>query len=102
MSLESMKCPSCGGQVYFDEDQEFAFCSHCGTQVYREDTHFDKKIEFEKHKIDANKELELERMKQNAKNKEAENKQDFKECILLVILIAIMFIGFAVLSSFLR
>lgn len=84
-SLESMICPQCGGQVYFDEDQEFAYCSHCGTQVHREDAHFDKKIELEKHKIDTNKELEIERMKQKTIDKENENKQDMKETIIIAI-----------------
>ena len=33
MKLQTMKCPDCGGQLYFEEDQDVCFCSHCGAQV---------------------------------------------------------------------
>jgi hypothetical protein len=51
--LETMNCPRCGAPLHFDnEEQEYCFCSHCGIQVYKEDKHFDKKIQLEKQKID--------------------------------------------------
>ena len=37
MNLQSMICPNCGGQLYFEEGQEKCFCSHCGTQVVLSD-----------------------------------------------------------------
>ena len=61
--IHEMKCPSCGAQVYFTEEgQEYAYCSHCGTQVFKEDTHFDKRAEVEMHKMDVNKDLAVEQM----------------------------------------
>ena len=41
MKLESITCPKCGAPLHFDsETQEYCFCSHCGTQVYKEDIHY--------------------------------------------------------------
>ena len=37
MKLQSMICPKCGGQLYFEEEQDTCFCSHCGTQVFKEE-----------------------------------------------------------------
>ena len=73
-NIQEMKCPSCGGQVYFDtEGQEYAYCSHCGTQVFKEDTHFDKRVELEKHKLDTNKEIAIEQVKQDTVKTNTEN-----------------------------
>lgn len=44
--LETLKCPECGGPLNFTDDQEFCYCSHCGHQVYKEDVHYDKKMEY--------------------------------------------------------
>lgn len=44
--IESLKCPECGGPLNFTDDQEFCYCSHCGHQVYKEDVHFDKRMEY--------------------------------------------------------
>ena len=52
MSLESLNCPKCGAPLHFDNpEQEYCFCSHCGQQVYKQDVHFDKRIEIEKMKL---------------------------------------------------
>lgn len=37
MELKGMTCPKCGATLNFTEDRDFCFCSHCGTQVYKED-----------------------------------------------------------------
>ncbi len=38
MGLETMSCPKCGAPLHFDDPaQEYCFCSHCGTQVYKTD-----------------------------------------------------------------
>ena len=51
-NLEGMTCPKCGGQIYFDDNgQEYVFCSHCGTQIFKEDTHFDRRISHEEKKM---------------------------------------------------
>ncbi|SFU32025.1 hypothetical protein [Butyrivibrio sp. INlla21] len=92
-TIQEMKCPSCGGQVYFDtEGQEYAFCSHCGTQVFKEDTHFDKRVELEKHKLDTNKEIAIEQVKQDTVKKNTENVL----WIVFAAIVAIIFIAFAV------
>lgn len=45
MKLESAKCPDCGMQLHFDDDnQDYCFCSHCGTQVYRTEDYSTKNI----------------------------------------------------------
>lgn len=54
MELKGMNCPKCGSPLNFSEDREFCYCSHCGTQVYKEDVNFDKRIEYKMH-IDDNK-----------------------------------------------
>lgn len=52
MSLESLNCPKCGAPLHFDNpEQEYCFCSHCGQQVYKQDIHFDKRIEIEKMRL---------------------------------------------------
>lgn len=38
MELKGMTCPKCGSQLNFTEDQDYCFCSHCGTQVYKNNT----------------------------------------------------------------
>ena len=43
--LQTIKCPDCGSPLSFTEDQEYCFCSHCGSQVYKEDVHYDKNME---------------------------------------------------------
>lgn len=63
MKLEGMNCPNCGSPLNFTEDQDFCFCSHCGTQVYKDDVHFDRKMDFEEHKIDKNTEIELAKIR---------------------------------------
>lgn len=74
--VHEMKCPSCGAQVYFTEEgQEYAYCSHCGTQVFKEDTHFDKRVELEKHKLDTSKDIAIEQMKHEEADKNIESRQ---------------------------
>jgi hypothetical protein len=37
MKLQTMICPKCSGQLYFEDDQDTCFCSNCGTQVFKSD-----------------------------------------------------------------
>lgn len=83
--IYEMKCPSCGAQVYFTEEgQEYAYCSHCGTQVFKEDTHFDKRVELEKHKLDTSKDIAIEQMKHEEADKNIESKQMIIACVFTV------------------
>ncbi len=93
-TIQEMKCPSCGGQVYFDtEGQEYAFCSHCGTQVFKEDTHFEQRVELEKHKVTENKNLAVEQMK----HEEATQINDGKNAIVVGAFFVVAFIFLIVL-----
>ena len=95
--IHEMKCPSCGAQVYFTEEgQEYAYCSHCGTQVFKEDTHFDKRVELEKHKLDTSKDIAIEQMKHEEADKNIESKQMIIFAICMVLLLAAV----AVISQF--
>ena len=33
MSLEVVKCPNCGANINLNDNQEFGFCTYCGTKV---------------------------------------------------------------------
>lgn len=89
--IHEMKCPSCGAQVYFTEEgQEYAYCSHCGTQVFKEDTHFDKRVELEKHKMDVNKDLAVEQMN----TEKTQINQLIIFSVIMGIVMIIMFIVF--------
>lgn len=89
MALESMKCPNCGAPLHFDnENQEYCFCSSCGTQVYKEDKHFDRKMDFKEHQASINADLERQRMA----NEHKEEVIAAWLCIPFTIIIVIMFI----------
>lgn len=95
--VHEMKCPSCGAQVFFTEEgQEYAYCSHCGTQVFKEDTHFDKRAEVEMHKMDINKDLAVEQMKHEEVNKNI----DIKQMIIFSICITLLLAAAVVISQF--
>lgn len=72
--LEVIKCPDCGSPLSFTEDQEYCFCSHCGSQVYKEDVHYDKNMELKMKKL------------------EMEDKQDKRDSILLVVMVGMSFV----------
>ncbi len=65
--LQAIKCPDCGSPLSFTDDQEFCYCSHCGSQIYKEDVHYDKKMEYKLKKL------------------EMEDKQDKRDSVLLAI-----------------
>ncbi len=64
MELVSMKCPNCGALIYFEENQENCFCSHCGSQITKSDPNSQK---YTYTKIDA------------ARIKEAETYQSIRQ-----------------------
>ena len=93
MKLQGLNCPSCGSPLNFTEDQDFCFCSHCGTQVYKDDVHFDRKMDYKEHKLDVDKELELARLRKE----EQDVKSTDRLLIGLFIFIAVflVFVFFA-------
>ena len=64
MDIVSMKCPNCRALIYFEEDQQTCFCSHCGSQIKISDPN-NKKITYTK--IDA------------ARIKEAETRESIRQ-----------------------
>ncbi len=79
MELHSMICPKCGGQIYFEEEQESCFCSHCGTQIYKNNPN---KKSFTYRTIDDarikesenNRDIRLKELENEQKEKKFENK----------------------------
>ncbi len=75
MELVSMKCPNCGALIYFEENQESCFCSHCGAQITMSDSNHKKYTyseydaarikEAETYESIRKRELELEERKLN-------------------------------------
>ena len=71
MSLEGMVCPKCGGQIQFEEDQDYVFCSHCGTQIFKDS---DNKKSFTYREINETRLKELEYEERAALRKEKNTK----------------------------
>lgn len=71
--IEVVYCPSCGAPVKFLEGREDTFCTSCGHQLFREDTHLEMKLKHEEVKMEyedrkdrrRHKEREDERLKKN-------------------------------------
>ena len=79
MNIKSYKCPECGANIFIGEDQEIAFCSHCGTQlnVSPYDNQKRVKLEFgfnEKTKLEAMKREERKR-REIRENEDADRKR---------------------------
>lgn len=49
--LEKMFCPSCGAPISFEEGRDDTFCSHCGHQIFREDSQLEEKNRHEEKKL---------------------------------------------------
>ena len=94
MSLESMVCPKCGAPLNFTEDQEYCFCSHCGTQVYKEDTHFESRVDLKKHKLDKETEIKLKKMEY-----EEHNKAKWGSVAVLFIIVALAMLMIFIVGS---
>lgn len=89
-----MFCPSCGAPIVFEEGSENTFCSHCGSQLHRDDDNIVRKMEHIEKKLeyaDRHEEREFELTKAEREKKDA----------LLCIALAIIFgIGFMLLIKF--
>ena len=47
--LQKVYCPSCGAPIKFLEGRDDTFCTHCGHQIFKEDTMLEKKMEHEEN-----------------------------------------------------
>lgn len=67
MELKKLRCPECGAN--FESNEKVSFCSHCGAKLYLDDGTKSININYKSEdmskikEIEANKEIELERMK---------------------------------------
>lgn len=49
--LEKMFCPSCGAPISFEDGRDDTFCSHCGHQIFKEDSQLEEKNRHEEKKL---------------------------------------------------
>lgn len=87
MELKGMTCPNCGSQLHFTEDQEYCFCSHCGTQVYKDNPN---KASFTYRTIDEAKIKEAEIRVKELELREREQKRKTRLIITAIIGIFIL------------
>lgn len=50
--LQKISCPGCNSPIHFPDDREYTFCQYCGCQVYKEDSHFERKLDHEEVKME--------------------------------------------------
>lgn len=90
-NLESMKCPECDAQLYFSDDQDFCYCSHCGTQVFKSNPN---KKTFTYRKID---EAEIEKLRykkeKDRQNREEKQREFYNNLLYAVILFILIFVS---------
>lgn len=60
--IQKIYCPSCGAPVKFLEGKEYTYCTCCGQQLFKEDAHFEKRMEYEDKQKE--REFDLEKKKQ--------------------------------------
>ena len=92
--VETLKCPECGAPLNFEKEQEYCYCSHCGHQVYKEDVHYDRRMDYEDHKLDVDKELELAKLK-----KEERESKSVTIMMIALMLFVVAFMIFAVFAT---
>lgn len=69
MQLKKLRCPECGAN--FESDEKISFCSHCGTKLFWDDGSKNINIHYKNEdiakikEVEANKEIELEKMKES-------------------------------------
>ena len=72
--IEKMFCPSCGAPISFEEGREDTFCSHCGSQLHRDDDNVVRKMEHTEimaEYADRHEEREFQEKKATENRKEA-------------------------------
>lgn len=96
MELKKMNCPSCGAELHFSEDQDFCFCSHCGTQVYKDEPN---KTSFTYREIDDARIIEAQNKIKKLEFRERAQRRKFT---LILIAIAVFLVGAIILGIVLR
>jgi len=54
----SLKCPHCGGTIYFEKEDPISFCQFCGSHLTNMDGYVSKAVEFEFTKQEHNMNME--------------------------------------------
>ena len=105
--MQKCKCPSCGAELMFRDDREFAFCEYCGSKLllddYRETHRYIDEAELEKarayrevetRKIElANRRLDRrERQEKECAKKRAAHAPIYKKIMCVTFVICIVFI----------
>lgn len=91
-TIEKMFCPSCGAPIAFEEGREDTFCSHCGSQLHRDDDNVVRKMEHTEimaEYADRHEEREFQEKKVTENRKEA-----LISIVILLVLFALLRIFF--------
>ena len=87
--IEKMYCPNCGAPISFEEGREDTFCSHCGSQLHRDDDNIVRRLEHIEKKMEYAERHE-ERTFLNEKDKRDKVQYAIGIVALVVVLIAMM------------
>lgn len=90
--VQIVYCPSCGAPVKFLENREDTFCTSCGHQLFREDTHLEMKLKHEEVKMEYQDRSEERRLKE-----EAEKRNEKEKWIVLALSFGLLILIFAVI-----
>ena len=101
LKTESAVCSNCGGKLDIDNSKDNVVCPYCGTNYsVSELTGESDAVRIEKIKLNAQKEIEKEKLKnENAKNKSQEEKEEiekfkkskFSKVLIVFAVIAVLF-----------
>jgi predicted amidophosphoribosyltransferase len=100
-NIQKVFCPSCGAPIQFLEGRDYTFCSHCGHQLFREDTQLDIKLKHEQVKMkyaDKHEERVYNYKKEEKKQKGGVLKRLF-EAVEFVGLILVILVIVAIMLS---
>lgn len=100
ITLTSMLCPSCGGQVVFEKNQDAVFCSHCGSQIYKSDrnnrSYTRKTIDVAKIKeIESRERIELKKLEMEERSRKRK-RRGIVAVVFLILIILGAILGFFV------
>lgn len=96
MKLYSLQCPNCSSRLEIEDDIDTFYCKYCGTKLVlqgRDTNALNTKVKF--RQIDANKEIELQKIEYKKWKKEQDDKQSLIGMIVAIgfpIIIVVLFL----------
>ena len=97
--IKKMYCPSCGAPISFEEGREDTFCSHCGSQLHRDDDNIVRRMEHVERKLEhEEKMMEYADRHEEREHESKKQIQDFKMVIKYIIVMVIFMIVFTLLT----